>query len=223
LKDEDGGMRGRTGLLRKLEEVSKRVLDVAGASIGLAATAPILLGAATAIRLTMGGPVLFRQERPGLHRRPFVMYKFRTMREAKSGEDEAATDAVRLTAVGRWLRGTSVDELPTLFNVLRGDMSLVGPRPLLMRYVPYFTAREQLRHEMRPGITGWAQINGRNEVCWDRRLAHDVWYVENWSLRLDTLILLRTCSAVVRRDGVVTVPGEKMKDLDQERADAGRR
>jgi sugar transferase EpsL len=151
---------------------------------------------------TMGRPVLFRHVRPGLHGKPFVMYKFRTMRDLRDAEGKLLPDEARLTPFGRWLRTTSLDELPELVNVLRGEMSLVGPRPLLMEYLDRYTPEQARRHEVKPGITGWAQIHGRNNLSWDERFKLDVWYVDNWSLWLDVKILWRTLWMVLRREGI---------------------
>lgn len=180
----------------------KRAVDVVVASTGLAVTAPLLAGTAVAIRATMGPPVLFAQTRPGRHGKPFTMYKFRTMREAVGQDGRPLPDAERLTAIGRFVRSTSLDELPQLWNVLRGDMSLVGPRPLLMRYLDRYTPEQARRHEVLPGITGWAQVNGRNALGWEDKFALDVWYVDHWSLGLDACILLRTAASVLRREGI---------------------
>jgi sugar transferase EpsL len=180
----------------------KRALDVAAAAAGLVLAAPVLLCAMALVRLRMGSPVLFRQERPGLGGRPFRVIKLRTMRDALDRSGRPRPDGERLTALGRTLRATSIDELPQLWNVLRGEMSLVGPRPLLMEYLPLYSAEQACRHEVRPGITGWAQVNGRNAVSWDEKLAMDVWYVNHRSLRLDLAILCRTLAKVVRREGV---------------------
>jgi lipopolysaccharide/colanic/teichoic acid biosynthesis glycosyltransferase len=163
------------------------------------------------VRVALGAPVLFRQRRPGRDGRPFTLVKFRTMRDAVDANGRALEDAARLTRFGSLLRATSLDELPELWNVLRGDMSLVGPRPLLMEYLPRYTATQQRRHDVRPGITGWAQVNGRNATSWEERLAQDVWYVEHQSFALDLRILLRTVRQVVIADGVaqaghVTMP-----------------
>ncbi len=198
----------------------KRTMDIAGSAFGLLILAPVLLPLAVLVRLTMGSPVFFRQQRPGLYGKPFMMRKFRTMRDAVDDRGNALPDGQRLTNVGRFLRRTSLDELPELYNVLRGDMSLVGPRPLLMRYLPYFTPREQLRHTVRPGITGLAQINGRNEASWDERLANDVWYVEHWSLFLDMKILFRTLFHAFHQKGVVVDASTIMKNLDEERKES---
>ena len=150
----------------------------------------------------MGGPILFRQQRAGVHGRAFELLKFRTMRLPKPGEHAFQTDATRTTGLGAWLRRLSLDELPQLWNVIRGDMSLVGPRPLLLEYLPRYSAVEARRHEVKPGITGWAQIHGRNNVDWRERLARDVWYVDHRSMRVDLLILLRTVGRVLHADGI---------------------
>jgi lipopolysaccharide/colanic/teichoic acid biosynthesis glycosyltransferase len=163
---------------------------------------PVIAAIAVAVRLGMGRPVLFRQRRPGLHARPFTIYKFRTMRELRDPKGELLPDGDRLTPLGEALRSASVDELPELWNVLRGDMSLVGPRPLLMRYLDRYSAEQARRHEVRPGITGLAQVSGRNGIDWERKLALDVWYVDHRSFRLDLKILLRTAGLVLRRVGI---------------------
>ncbi|MBU1228840.1 MAG: sugar transferase [Proteobacteria bacterium] len=175
---------------------AKRLLDLALVLPGLALLAPVLLAVALAVRVRLGPGVFFRQQRPGLQGRAFFILKFRTMLEGDG------PDAERLTPFGRWLRSTSLDELPELFNVLAGDMSLVGPRPLLMRYLPRYTPEQARRHEVPPGITGWAQINGRNALTWEEKFVLDVWYVDNRSLWLDLVILWRTVRAVLRREGI---------------------
>ncbi len=180
----------------------KRLLDGMVSLTGLLATLPILLGIAGLIRLTMGSPVLFRQQRPGLHGKTFYLNKFRTMRHLRPGEDAAKTDAVRITRLGRLLRATSLDELPTLLNVLNGDMSLVGPRPLLMQYLDRYTPEQARRHEVKPGITGWAQINGRNAISWEEKFTFDIWYVDNRTLWLDLKILCLTALKVLKREGI---------------------
>jgi lipopolysaccharide/colanic/teichoic acid biosynthesis glycosyltransferase len=187
----------------------KRAFDVVLSAGLLALFAPLLGGVAAAVRLKMGPPVLFRQKRPGLREQPFTLVKFRTMREG------SGPDAERLTPLGRFLRRTSLDELPALVNVLRGDMSLVGPRPLLMRYLPYYTRQERARHDVRPGLTGWAQIHEHQRPSWKERLAMDTWYVEHRSLRLDLRILLRTVGAALKRRSVVDAP--HLGYLDEER------
>jgi lipopolysaccharide/colanic/teichoic acid biosynthesis glycosyltransferase len=185
-----------------LYRAAKRCVDLAGAAAGLAVLGPVMLGTAVAVRASMGSPVLFRQPRPGLRGEVFELRKFRTMREPRPGEERFASDADRLTRVGRFLRATSLDELPTLLNVLRGDMSLVGPRPLLVRYLDRYSAEQARRHDVKPGVTGWAQVNGRNALSWDDKLALDVWYVDHASLALDLRILGMTVARVLRRDGV---------------------
>jgi lipopolysaccharide/colanic/teichoic acid biosynthesis glycosyltransferase len=185
----------------------KRVFDCAVALVGLIALAPLLAVVALAIGLALGRPVIFAQRRPGRHGRPFVLYKFRTMSDARAADGRFLPDRERLTRLGRLLRRTSVDELPELVNVIKGDMSLVGPRPLLMEYLPRYTSEQARRHDVRPGITGWAQLNGRNTLPWERRFALDVWYVEHQSCRLDLAILWRTVWTALAQAGV-SQPGE---------------
>jgi sugar transferase EpsL len=180
----------------------KRCIDCLGAAAGLVLLGPLMLVIAAAVRLWDGPPVLFRHVRAGHREKPFVMLKFRTMNEARDAEAQLLPDADRITRLGRWLRSTSVDELPELINVLRGDMSLVGPRPLLQEYRRYYTSEQAQRLNVRPGITGWAQINGRNSVSWERRFELDLWYVRHWSLGLDLQILGLTAWRVLRRQGV---------------------
>lgn len=180
----------------------KRAIDVMGATLGLVLLSPVFVGVAAIVARQMGRPVLFRQTRPGLHGRPFTMYKFRTMRNASGPDGRPLADAERLTRLGRLLRSTSLDELPELFNVLAGEMSLVGPRPLLMEYLPLYTAEQARRHDVRPGITGWAQVNGRNAIGWDEKFVLDAWYVDHQSFALDVRILLLTLARVVAREGV---------------------
>lgn len=180
----------------------KRALDVLGSASGLLLLSPVLLAIAAAVWAVQGRPVLFRHVRPGLHGRLFTLLKFRTMRAPRPGEAVYQTDAQRVTRLGRFLRTTSLDELPELWNILRGDMSLVGPRPLLVEYLDQYTPRERLRHEMPPGLTGWAAVNGRHALKFRDRLALDVWYVEHWSVWLDLRILARTALQVVRRQDV---------------------
>lgn len=180
----------------------KRLLDIFGSGLGLVLLSPLLAYLAYKISRQMGRPVLFRQSRPGLHGKPFEMIKFRTMRDATDQNGHALPDAERLTPLGKFLRNTSLDELPELWNVLKGDMSLVGPRPLLMEYLPLYSTEQARRHDVRPGVTGWAQINGRNAISWDQKFALDVWYVENRSLALDLRILRLTIRKVLKRDGI---------------------
>lgn len=178
------------------------MFDVVTAASLLAVSAPLMAATAALVAIDLGRPVLFRQMRPGLQGRPFRLLKFRTMRDPAPGESALDTDAERLTAVGRWLRSTSLDELPELLNVLRGEMSLVGPRPLLMEYLPRYDERQRRRHEVRPGLTGLAQVEGRNAVDWPRRLELDVRYVESHDLVLDLKILAKTLRTVLRREGI---------------------
>lgn len=180
----------------------KRVVDIAGASVGIILVAPVLLVVSLLVLLTMGRPVLFRQQRPGLRGKPFTLYKFRTMRDARTASGELLPDDLRLTTFGKWLRSTSLDELPELFNVLKGEMSLVGPRPLLMEYLPRYSPEQARRHEVKPGITGWAQVNGRNALTWEEKFRMDVWYVDHWNLWLDMKILLLTIWKVLKREGI---------------------
>jgi lipopolysaccharide/colanic/teichoic acid biosynthesis glycosyltransferase len=180
----------------------KRAFDVVAAGAGLLLLSPLLLVVGGVVRVTLGTPVLFRQVRPGLRGRPFTLYKFRTMRDATGPDGAPRPDAERLGRVGRFLRSTSLDELPELLNVLRGDMSLVGPRPLLMEYLPRYSAEQARRHDVRPGLTGWAQVNGRNAVPWEEKFRMDVWYVDHRSFGLDLRILARTVGKVFRREGI---------------------
>ena len=220
---------GRTGLFLK------RTLDLLVAAAGLLLLLPLIAAIALLVRLKLGRPVLFRQVRPGLGGKPFVLMKFRTMLDAVGPDGRTLPDSDRLTAFGRWLRSTSLDELPELWNVLKGDMSLVGPRPLLMHYLPLYSAEEARRHEVRPGLTGWAQINGRNAISWPEKFAYDVWYVENWNLGLDLRILGASIASVLSMRGIAaadsatmpeftgsvpTAPGEA--DSDPESGDAGK-
>ena len=188
------------------DDALKRAIDVVGASLALVVLSPLLALVAVGVRVRLGSPVLFRQERPGRGGRPFVMTKFRTMTDRRGADGALLPDAERLTRFGRFLRRTSIDELPELLNVVRGDMSLVGPRPLLMQYLPLYSPEQARRHEVRPGITGWAQVNGRNAVTWDEKFALDVWYVDHHSTRLDLEILGKTITQVFSGDGV-SAPG----------------
>jgi sugar transferase EpsL len=196
----------------------KRFIDIFGSFTVLLVTAPIMGLEAFAILAMMGRPVLFRQRRPGLDGRIFTLLKFRTMCVDRERECQSQFDAHRVTPLGRILRHTSLDELPQLFNVLRGDMSLVGPRPLLPEYLPYYSKREGLRHTVRPGITGWAQVNGRNRLSWDQRLALDVWYAEHRSMLLDLRILYMTAIRVLQRRDINLNPHVNLQPLDQERS-----
>ena len=192
---------------RSVRSPLKRGVDVAGALFGLAVGSPLLAAGALAVRIRHGRPVLFRQSRPGLDGRLFNALKLRTMTNAVDRHGVVLSDAQRLTRLGRWLRASSIDELPQLVNVLRGDMSLVGPRPLLPEYLDRYSCEQARRHEVRPGLTGWAQIHGRNELDWEPRLELDVWYVDHWSHRLDMKIVWRTGGVFVRRRGT-SAPGQ---------------
>lgn len=182
--------------------MAKRVVDILGSGVGLLLLSPVVLVVALLIWLRMGRPVFFRQTRPGLHGRPFQMIKFRTMRNALDASGNPLPDAERLTRLGRFLRSTSLDELPELWNVLKGEMSLVGPRPLLMEYLPLYSPEQARRHDVHPGVTGWAQINGRNAISWDEKFALDVWYVDNRTIWLDLRIIWLTIRKVVKREGI---------------------
>lgn len=182
--------------------MGKRLFDLLASAILLIVLSPLLAGVALAVRLFLGSPVLFRQERPGLGGEPFLMVKFRSMLDRNGPDGRLLPDAERLTRFGRFLRSTSLDELPELWNVLKGEMSFVGPRPLLPEYLPLYDERQMRRHEVRPGITGWAQILGRNALSWEEKFAADVWYVEHRTFLLDLKILVRTFTAVLRRDGI---------------------
>jgi sugar transferase EpsL len=184
----------------RLDRAAKALIDRVGAFLALLGCLPILAVVALLVRITLGRPIFFRQKRPGLGGEPFDLIKFRTMQEGKG------SDAERLTTVGRFLRSSSLDELPELWNVLRGEMSLVGPRPLLVEYLDRYTPEQARRHEMKPGLTGWSQVNGRNAISWVEKLALDVWYVDHWSLWLDLRILALTPRAVLTGRGV-TAPG----------------
>lgn len=189
----------------------KRLFDFCIALCALMALAPLLVLLALLVRMFLGSPILFRQERPGLAGRAFRLYKFRTMKDAVGADGEPLADELRMVGFGRWLRASSLDELPELWNVLRGDMSLVGPRPLLTEYLPLYSREQARRHEVRPGITGWSQVNGRNALSWEDRLAMDVWYVDHRSFLLDMKILWRTVGAVFLAHGIshtghVTMP-----------------
>jgi len=195
----------------------KRILDLALVIPALVLLSPLLVLIAWRLRAEAGSPVLFRQPRPGREGRVFTILKFRTMTSARDERGELLPDELRLTRLGRILRSKSLDELPELLNVLKGEMSLVGPRPLLVRYLPYFSESERVRFAVRPGITGWAQVNGRNDLPWDERLALDAWYVEHLSLWLDLKVLFLTVSRVLRGEGVQLAPRLAMLDLDEER------
>lgn len=182
--------------------VMKRLFDMGCALIVLLLFSPVLLLVSLVICFDSGLPVFFRQQRPGWHEKPFCLYKFRTMKNTYDKNGQLLPDGQRLTGVGRWLRQLSLDELPQFINVLKGEMSVVGPRPLLMEYLPLYNEEQKKRHGVKPGITGWAQVHGRNTVDWEERFRLDVWYVEHWSLRLDAQILVKTLFKVLRREGI---------------------
>ncbi len=183
-------------------EHGKRAIDLVLAGVALLAAAPFMMVVALSIRIRLGSPVVFVQMRPGLDGALFRMFKFRTMTSDTDRDGKLLPDERRLTPLGSWLRSTSIDELPELWNVVRGEMSLVGPRPLLPEYLPLYSPRQSMRHRVRPGITGWAQVNGRNELSWEEKFELDVWYVENLSLSLDLRIVARTVSHVFSRVGI---------------------
>jgi len=185
----------------------KRVLDLAVALSALIVFSPLLALIALLVRLKIGSPILFRQRRPGLHGNPFTIYKFRTMTDVRDVQGRPLPDAERLTSLGRFLRSTSLDELPELINVLKGEMSLVGPRPLLLQYLERYTPQQMRRHEVKPGITGWAQVNGRNALTWEQKFALDVWYVDHQSLWLDLKIIGLTMCEVLKREDI-SHPGQ---------------
>lgn len=190
-----------------MSSFAKRLLDLSVALVGLVVLLPLFIGIAVAVRLLLNSPALFRQQRPGFHGRPFTMYKFRTMIDTRDEHGSLLPDAERLTPFGRFLRSTSLDELPELFNVLKGDMSLVGPRPLLMQYLERYSPEQMRRHEVKPGITGWAQVNGRNTLSWEDKFALDVWYVDHQSFWLDLKILALTVWKIFKREGI-SQPGQ---------------
>jgi len=185
----------------------KRLFDFTAAFCGLILLGPLLIVIALLVRVKLGSPVLFRQQRPGLHAKPFNMYKFRTMTDAVDSKGDFLPDEKRLTALGRFLRSSSLDELPELLNIIKYEMSLVGPRPLLIEYLPRYNAEQARRHEVRPGITGWAQVNGRNAISWEEKFKLDVWYVENRTFRLDLRILWLTFIKTITREGI-NYPGQ---------------
>ncbi|MGD6900491.1 sugar transferase [Bacillus infantis] len=196
----------------------KRPMDFILSLMAIIALSPILLVVAILVRTKLGSPVLFKQKRPGLNEEIFMMYKFRTMTNERDKNGELLPDSVRLTKFGRLLRSTSLDELPELFNILKGDMSIIGPRPLLVEYLPFYKKREKIRHSVRPGLSGFAQVNGRNNLGWDKRLSLDVEYVENISFFLDVKIILGTLIKAFKREGVTVVDESTLEDLNIERS-----
>jgi sugar transferase EpsL len=192
---------------RLYRRVGKRLLDLTLTIPALILLSPVLALVAMLVRLTLGSPILFRQQRPGLHGQPFTIYKFRTMTDACDAQGNLFPDAERLTPFGRFLRSTSLDELPELLNVLKGNMNLVGPRPLLMQYMDRYTPAQRRRHEVKPGITGWAQVKGRNAITWEEKFALDVWYVDHQSLWLDLKIIVLTTWKILKCEGI-NQPGQ---------------
>lgn len=181
---------------------TKRLFDIISSAAGLIVISPLLIVLAILVRLKLGSPVLFRQQRPGLGGKAFVIYKFRTMTDQRDASGNLLPDSQRLPASGRFLRSTSFDELPELLNVLKGDMSIVGPRPLMMKYLGRYSPEQARRHEVKPGITGWAQVNGRNTISWEDKFKLDVWYVDNWTFWLDMKIILRSVLMVIAKKGI---------------------
>jgi sugar transferase EpsL len=181
---------------------SKRLFDLIASTLALIVLSPIMGLTALLVRIQLGGPILFRQQRPGYKGRPFHIFKFRTMTDRFAPDGSLLPDSERLTRFGRVLRSTSLDELPELFNILRGEMSVVGPRPLLMEYLPLYSAEQARRHDMPPGLTGWAQVNGRNALSWQDKFRLDVWYVDHWSFWLDLKIIFLTLVKVFQREGI---------------------
>lgn len=192
---------------------AKRAFDIVGSAAALVVLAPVLGAVALGVRMALGSPVLFHQRRPGLHGRPFDLVKFRTMRDAIGDDGEPLPDARRMTRFGRFLRASSLDELPELWNILKGEMSFIGPRPLLMQYLDRYSPEQARRHLVRPGLTGWAQVNGRNAVSWDERFRLDTWYVDNRSFALDMRILVMTAAALVSRRGIAAEGHETMPEF----------
>ena len=195
-------MKKRWGRKEVRSLMLKRLVDLVGAGLAIVLLSPLIAIVAYLVWRNLGSPIFFTQRRPGLNGKPFIMYKFRTMSDARDSEGKLLPDDQRLTRFGQFLRSTSLDELPELWNVIKGEMSLVGPRPLLMKYLELYTPEQARRHEVKPGITGWAQVNGRNALTWEEKFRLDVWYVDNWTLTLDLRILWLTLLKVVRRHGI---------------------
>ncbi len=198
--------------------VGKRIFDLVSTMLGLILLSPFILLTALTVAFFLGTPILFRQQRPGYKGGPFVIYKFRTMTDASDSAGNLLPDSKRLTRLGRFLRALSLDELPELFNILRGEMSLVGPRPLLMEYLERYSTEQMRRHDVYPGLTGWAQVNGRNAITWQDKFRYDVWYVDNWSFWLDIKIFLMTLWKVIKREGI-SQPGQATTEYFMGNAD----
>ena len=203
-------MRRRKGFY---EACIKRPLDFVCALGGIIVLSPVLLITAGLVKLKLGSPVIFKQERPGLNEKIFTLYKFRTMTDEKDENGNLLPDEIRLTRFGKWLRSTSLDELPELFNVLKGDMSVVGPRPLLVKYLEYYDKNQKHRHDVRPGITGYAQVNGRNTVNWEKRFKMDVWYTQHISFQRDLRIISKTVRTVLKREGIQSETSDTMEEF----------
>lgn len=212
----DSEVKQNKGIYRRF---LKRPMDFILSLMAIIVLSPVLIIVGVLVRVKLGSPVLFKQKRPGLNEKIFIMYKFRTMTDEKDKNGELLPDSVRLTRFGRFLRSTSLDELPELFNILKGDMSIVGPRPLLERYLPYYTDTEKLRHTVRPGLSGLAQINGRNNLDWDSRLGLDVEYVQDITFSLDLNIILKTFLKAIKREDITIVDQATLKDLHVERSE----
>ena len=191
----------------------KRFLDIILSLLALIVLSPLLVVLAILVRIKLGKPILFSQKRPGKDEKIFTLYKFRTMTDKKDSEGNLLPDGERLPSFGKFLRSTSLDELPELFNILRGDMSIVGPRPLLVQYLSRYSEEQKRRHEIRPGFTGWAQVNGRNAISWEEKFSYDVWYVDNLTLWLDVKIILRTLMVVCKRSGINSGTSETMEEF----------
>lgn len=211
----DSKVKQNNGIYRRF---LKRAMDFILSLMAIIVLSPVLIIVGVLVRIKLGSPGLFKQKRPGLNEKIFTMYKFRTMTDEKDENGELLPDSVRLTKFGRMLRSTSLDELPELFNILKGDMSIVGPRPLLERYLPYYTETEKLRHTVRPGLSGLAQINGRNNLDWDNRLGLDVEYVNKLNIVIDIKIIIKTIIKAIKKEGVSVVDQAPLKDLDIERS-----
>ena len=195
------------------EKYTKRLLDVLLSGLALVLLSPVLLIVAVLVRINLGSPVIFKQPRPGKDEKIFNLYKFRTMTDARDEEGNLLLDEVRLTTFGKWLRSTSLDELPELWCILKGDMSIVGPRPLLVKYLPLYNEEQRHRHDVRPGLTGWAQVNGRNTLSWEEKFQYDVWYVNHLSFLTDMKVIGLTISKVINREGICGEGSDTMEEF----------